>query len=78
MVRRADDQWLDIVRWAMMAMVEAEELGVTSANADQMLAEQMAPKPAEEPEIPAAKGAGEDKKANVDAAVQMHRGRQAD
>ena len=39
MVRRADDQWLDIVRWSMMAMLEAEELGVTSSNADTMLAE---------------------------------------
>jgi general L-amino acid transport system substrate-binding protein len=39
MVRRADDQWLDVVRWSMMAMLEAEELGITSANADQMLAE---------------------------------------
>ncbi len=38
MVRRADDQWLDIVRWSMMAMLEAEEAGVTSANADDMLA----------------------------------------
>jgi general L-amino acid transport system substrate-binding protein len=39
MVRRGDDQWLDIVRWSMMAMVEAEELGVTSANVSQMLAD---------------------------------------
>lgn len=39
MVRRADDNWLDIVRWSMMAMVEAEENGITSANADQMLAD---------------------------------------
>jgi len=39
MVRRSDDQWLDIVRWSMMAMLEAEELGVTSANVDQMLAD---------------------------------------
>jgi general L-amino acid transport system substrate-binding protein len=38
MVRRADDQWMDIVRWSMMAMFEAEENGVTSANADEMLA----------------------------------------
>jgi general L-amino acid transport system substrate-binding protein len=37
MVRRADDQWFDVVRWSMMAMVEAEELGVTSANVEQML-----------------------------------------
>lgn len=39
MVRRSDDQWLDIVRWSMMAMLEAEELGVTSANVDQLLAD---------------------------------------
>jgi general L-amino acid transport system substrate-binding protein len=39
MVRRSDDQWYDIVRWSMMAMLEAEELGVTSANVDQMLAD---------------------------------------
>jgi general L-amino acid transport system substrate-binding protein len=38
MVRRADDQWMDIVRWSMMAMLEAEEYGVTSANVDEMLA----------------------------------------
>ena len=43
MVRRADDQWLDIVRWSMMAMLEAEEQGVTAANADQMLAESTNP-----------------------------------
>src|SRR4029077_16927739 len=34
MVRRSDDQWMDIVRWSMMAMLEAEEYGVTSANVD--------------------------------------------
>ncbi len=39
MVRRADDQWFDVVRWSMMAMLEAEENDVTSANADQMLAD---------------------------------------
>lgn len=43
MVRRADDQWLDIVRWSMMAMLEAEEAGVTSSNADQMLADSTNP-----------------------------------
>ena len=43
MVRRADDQWFDVVRWSMMAMLEAEEAGVTSANADQMLAESTNP-----------------------------------
>jgi general L-amino acid transport system substrate-binding protein len=39
MVRRADDQWFDVVRWSMMAMIEGEELGITSDNAGQMLAE---------------------------------------
>ena len=39
MVRRADDQWFDVVRWSMMAMLEAEELGITSANVDKALAE---------------------------------------
>ena len=38
MVRRGDDQWIDVVRWSMMAMLEAEEYGVTSANVEEMLA----------------------------------------
>jgi len=36
-VRHGDDQWFDIVRWTVFALIEAEELGVTQANADQML-----------------------------------------
>lgn len=43
MVRRGDDAWLDIVRWSMMAMIEAEEQGVTSQNADTMAAESPSP-----------------------------------
>ena len=35
-VRQGDDQWADIVRWALNAMVAAEELGVTSKNAAKM------------------------------------------
>mgnify|MGYP005838322071 CR=1 FL=1 len=35
-VRQGDDQWADIVRWSLLAMVEAEELGVTSENAGEM------------------------------------------
>jgi general L-amino acid transport system substrate-binding protein len=31
-VRHADDQWLDIVKWSLNCMVNAEELGVTSEN----------------------------------------------
>lgn len=37
-VRHGDDQWLDLVRWSLYAMIEAEELGVTSGNVDQLLA----------------------------------------
>ena len=36
-VNQGDPQWTDIVRWTMAAMVNAEELGVTSKNVDQML-----------------------------------------
>jgi general L-amino acid transport system substrate-binding protein len=37
-VRQGDDQWFDIVRWTMFALVEAEELGITSKNVDEKLA----------------------------------------
>ena len=36
-VRKDDVQWFQIVQWTHYAMVTAEELGVTQANADQML-----------------------------------------
>lgn len=36
-VRHGDDQWLDIVTWTVYAMFEAEELGITSKNVDEML-----------------------------------------
>lgn len=35
-VRRGDDEWFQIVRWSFDTMIEAEELGITKANADQM------------------------------------------
>ncbi|HET6469143.1 MAG TPA: amino acid ABC transporter substrate-binding protein [Geminicoccaceae bacterium] len=35
-VRHGDNEWGDVVRWAFYAMLEAEELGVTSENVDQM------------------------------------------
>jgi general L-amino acid transport system substrate-binding protein len=35
MVRHGDDQWLDIVKWTLFAMVTAEELGITSKNVDE-------------------------------------------
>ena len=43
MVRRGDEQWTDVVRWSLMAMLEAEENGVTAANADEMLAKSANP-----------------------------------
>ena len=36
-VRHGDDQWFDIVNWSVMALIEAEELGITSKNVDEML-----------------------------------------
>jgi general L-amino acid transport system substrate-binding protein len=35
-VRHGDDQWFDIVKWTHFAMVNAEELGITQANVDEM------------------------------------------
>lgn len=35
-VRQGDDQWFNIVKWSLFAMLNAEEMGVTSENADEM------------------------------------------
>lgn len=35
-VRHGDDEFMDIVRWTLNAMIEAEEYGVSSENVDQM------------------------------------------
>lgn len=43
-VRHGDNDWADIVRWTFNALVEAEELGVTQANIDEM-------KESENPEV---------------------------
>ena len=37
MVRQGDDNWFNVVRWTLNAMLEAEEFGVTSANVDSQL-----------------------------------------
>ena len=37
MVRKGDDKWFDLVRWTFIALLTAEELGVTSQNVDEML-----------------------------------------
>ncbi|MAZ82226.1 MAG: amino acid ABC transporter substrate-bindnig protein [Hoeflea sp.] len=36
-VRQGDDQWFNIVKWVHFAMINAEELGVTSENVDEMM-----------------------------------------
>jgi general L-amino acid transport system substrate-binding protein len=35
-VRHGDDQWFDVVKWVHFAMINAEELGITSKNIDDM------------------------------------------
>ncbi|MEM8861141.1 MAG: amino acid ABC transporter substrate-binding protein [Chloroflexota bacterium] len=37
LVRHGDDNWFDIVQWSTLCTMEAEELGITSANVDEML-----------------------------------------
>jgi len=39
-VRHGDDQFRDIVDFSVLAMIEAEELGITSANVDEKLSSQ--------------------------------------
>jgi len=34
-VRHGDDRWFDVVKWSMFAMMEAEELGLSSKNIEQ-------------------------------------------
>jgi general L-amino acid transport system substrate-binding protein len=37
-VRQGDDEWFNIVKWSLFAMINAEEFGITSANVDEMKA----------------------------------------
>jgi len=46
LVRHGDNEWGDIVRWTLNALVAAEELGVTSANV-----EELSSAPTDNPEI---------------------------
>jgi len=43
-VRHGDDQWFDIVKWVLFAMINAEEFNITKANVDEQVR-------AENPEI---------------------------
>ena len=40
-VKAGDEQWFSIVRWNYMALIAAEELGLTSANIDSMRSSSM-------------------------------------
>jgi len=53
-VRRGDDEWFQVVRWSFYATLEAEELGLTQANADKLRAE------SKDPAIQRMLGVGED------------------
>ena len=37
MVRHGDDQWFDVVKWSLAAMIEAEEMGVTQKTIFEMV-----------------------------------------
>ena len=37
LVRHGDDQWFDVVKWVLFAMLNAEELGVSSKTLDEAL-----------------------------------------
>ena len=36
-VRQGDDRWFEIVRWTLIAMIDAEEMGVSQANVDTVI-----------------------------------------
>jgi len=42
-VRRGDDEWFQIVRWTLFAMLDAEENGIAQTNVDQLKAQSKDP-----------------------------------
>jgi len=42
-VRRGDEEWFSIVRWTLFAMLNAEEMGITSKNVDEKAANPSTP-----------------------------------
>jgi general L-amino acid transport system substrate-binding protein len=68
-VRQGDEEWFDIVRWSLFAMLNAEELGITSANVEDMA------KTTKNPDVARLLGAegeyGKDLKLPKDWAVQI-------
>lgn len=43
LVRRGDDEWFAVVKWVVYGLIEAEEAGITQANADKLKAESTDP-----------------------------------
>lgn len=68
-VRQGDEEWFDVVRWTLYAQLNAEELGVSSANVEELA------KSTKNPDIARLLGAegeyGKDLKLNKDWAVQI-------
>ena len=58
-VRQGDDQWYDVVKWTYFALLNAEELGITQANVEEM-------KNSENPEIKRVLGVEADTKIGTD------------
>ncbi|WP_126978088.1 amino acid ABC transporter substrate-binding protein [Frigidibacter oleivorans] len=54
LVRQGDDEWADVVRWTLNALIAAEEYGITSANIEERS------KSTDNPEVARLLGAGED------------------
>jgi len=52
-VRNGDDAWFHLVRWSVAAIIAAEELGITSANVDEMR------QPTSSPEVKRLLGVGD-------------------
>jgi general L-amino acid transport system substrate-binding protein len=42
-VRQGDDQWFNIVRWSLNAMINAEEMGISSSNINKMTYNEVTP-----------------------------------
>ena len=68
-VRQGDEEWFDVVRWTLYAQLNAEELGVSSTNVEELA------KSTKNPDIARLLGAegeyGKDLKLNKDWAVQI-------
>lgn len=62
-IRQGDSQWADVVRWVHYALLNAEEMGVTQANVDEM-------KNSDNPEIRRLLGTEADTKIGTDLGLE--------